>query len=70
MDLISFFFNSMKIHGPRCYETNVVEEAPDFKHQNLSLLVMKGLAGLRKDFEVVRYIWLVMERAVSLKKST
>uniref|UniRef100_A0A8I7B9F4 F-box/LRR-repeat protein 15/At3g58940/PEG3-like LRR domain-containing protein n=1 Tax=Hordeum vulgare subsp. vulgare TaxID=112509 RepID=A0A8I7B9F4_HORVV len=50
------------------YDTNVMGETPKFQHQNLSLLEMKGYAGLRDDVEVVRYIWLITERAVCLKK--
>nr|XP_051230591.1 uncharacterized protein LOC127348690 [Lolium perenne] len=59
---------SLKVFSPRCYLTNVVEEAPDFEHLNLSLLEIKGFAGLTADFEVVRYIRIIMERAVYLKK--
>jgi hypothetical protein len=44
-----FIFFSMKINGPPCYETNVVEDTPKFEHHNLSLLEMKGFARLRTD---------------------
>lgn len=53
---------------PSRYETQVMGETPKFEHQNLSILEMKGYAGLRENIDVVRYIWLIVERAVCLKK--
>lgn len=50
------------------YNTNTAGETPKIEHHNLSFLELKGYAGLREDVEVVRYIWLIMERAACLKK--
>ncbi|XBI54236.1 hypothetical protein VPH35_036308 [Triticum aestivum] len=49
-------------------ETQVVGETPKFDHQNLSILEMKGYAGLRDHIDAVKYIWLIVERAVCLKR--
>ncbi|XBI82369.1 hypothetical protein VPH35_091069 [Triticum aestivum] len=53
---------------PPAYNTNTEGETPKFEHRNLSFLELKGYAGLREDVEVVRYIWLITERAACLKK--